>query len=179
MSRACTRCGTALQPGQEYCVECGARQGAVRRRPVHWIWPAGAAALVAAAAAATAIAAGADERADSTIVALSRLQPAAPAAAQAGRTTKLRHWPQRDGYTIVLSAVPFTAPPAAARARAKQASKAELPDVGLLESGRFASLHPGYVIVFSGVYATLDDALAALPRAARAFPHAYAQEINR
>jgi hypothetical protein len=179
-ARACRRCGTQLAQQQEYCLECGARQGVVPRRPVHWLWPAGAAAFVAAAAAAAAIAAGADEGKDSTIVALGRLQPVAAARPEhSGRTARLRQWPHRDGYTIVLAALPFTARPAAARARAKQAAKAGLPDVGVLESRRFASLHPGYLMVFSGVYRSLDEALAALPRAAHAVPHAYVQEINR
>ena len=49
----------------------------------------------------------------------------------------------------------------------------------MLDSSRYSSLHPGYWIVFSGVYRTLDEALAALPRAARHARSAYAQQITR
>ncbi len=81
---------------------------------------------------------------------------------------KLRSWPaRRDGYTVVLSVVPSTAGPDVARTRALAAVAAGAPDVGVLASSRYSSLHPGYWLVFSGVYRTLDEALAALPRAAR------------
>jgi hypothetical protein len=52
-------------------------------------------------------------------------------------------------------------------------------DVGILDSSRFSSLHPGYWVVFSGVYRTLDEAIAALPPAVRRARHAYAQQITR
>ena len=45
-----------------------------------------------------------------------------------------------------------------ARARAREG----LPQVGVLDSSRYASLHPGYWIVFSGVYATEAEATSAL-----------------
>ncbi len=171
----CGRCGTALAAGQEYCVECGARRSVVRR-PLHWLWPVAAAALVAAAGAAGAIAVGADDAESSTIVALTPLRPTAQPA---GKPAKLRLWPRRDGYTIVVAALPTTVGAKAARARALSAAGAGVPDVGVLASSRYASLHPGYWIVFSGVYRTLDEALAGLPRAARYARSAYAQQIVR
>jgi hypothetical protein len=51
--------------------------------------------------------------------------------------------------------------------------------VGILVSGKFSSLHPGYFVVFSGVYDTLDDAQTAATRALGRFPNAYAREITR
>jgi hypothetical protein len=50
----------------------------------------------------------------------------------------------------------------------------------VLDSGRFSSLHPGYYIVFSGVYSTSGEADAAL-RTARAsgFSSAYTRQISR
>jgi len=174
---ACARCGAPLGPGQEYCVECGQRQ-LPRRRPIHWLWPVAAAAVVAAAGAAAAIAAGADDGGNSTIVALTPLR-AAPAPAKQP-SAKLRRWPpRRNGYTVVLAVVPSTASPAAARTKALAAAAAGVPDVGVLDSSRYSSLHPGYWIVFSGVYRSLDDAIAALPRAARHAGSAYAQQIAR
>jgi hypothetical protein len=172
----CSRCGAALAAGQEYCVECGTRRTSAARRPLHWLWPAAAAALIAAGGAAAAIAAGADDAESSTIVALT---PLGPAAQSAEKPAKLRLWPRRDGYTIVLAALPTTVGAKAARARALAAAGAGVPDVGVLASSRYASLHPGYWIVFSGAYRTLDEALAGLPRAARYARTAYAQQITR
>jgi hypothetical protein len=144
---------------------------------VHWLVPVLASGLVAAGGAAAAIAAGADDPEPSTIVALSPLRAAAPAP---GRPAKLESWPRRNGYTIVLAALPTTTVRAkAARARALAAAGAGVPQVGVLDSSRYASLHPGYWIVFSGVYRSLDEALGALPQAARHARGAYAQEISR
>ncbi len=171
----CSRCDAALATGQEYCVECGTRRR-YTRRPIHWVWPAAAAALVAAGGAAAAIAASADDPDRSTIVALTPLRAAARSA---GTPAKLRLWPRRDGYTIVLAALPATIGAKAAQARALAAAGSGVPDVGVLASSRYASLHPGYWIVFSGVYRTLDEALAGLPRAARYARSAYAQQITR
>jgi hypothetical protein len=171
----CSRCGAQLAAGQEYCVECGTRHRSARR-PIHWLWPAAAAAVVAAGGAAAAIAAGADDSESSTIIALTPLRAA---AAPTGKPAKLRLWPRRDGYTIVLAALPTTVGTRAARARALSAAGAGVPDVGVLASSRYASLHPGYWIVFSGAYRTLDEALAGLPRAARYARSAYTQQISR
>ena len=172
----CARCGATLVRGQEYCLDCGLRR-VEQRRPVHWAWPASAAALVAAAGAAAAIAAGADAPAASTIVALAPLRPASSQPASSG--AKVRSWPRRDGYTIVLSVVPAATGTQAARARAAAALAAGLRDVGILSSARYSSLHPGYWVVFTGVYRTLDEALAALPRAVRHSRTAYAQQVTR
>jgi hypothetical protein len=171
----CRRCGAGLGPAQEYCLDCGQRRVA-RPKTVHWLWPALVAGLVAAGGAAGAIVAGADDPEPATIVALSPLRAAPPATT--GPTT-LRSWPRRDGYTIVLAALPTTVGAEAARARALAAVQAGTPRVGVLASSRYASLHPGYWIVFSGVYGSLDEALAALPQAAQHARGAYAQEISR
>ena len=171
----CSRCGAALAPGQEYCVECGTPRSPTRR-PLHWLWPAAATALVAAGGTAAAVAAGADDSGRSTIVAMTPLRAAArPPPTPA----TLRLWPRRDGYTIVLAALPTTVGAKVARARALAAARSGVPDVGVLASSRYASLHPGYWIVFSGVYRTLDEALVGLPRAARYVRSAYAQQITR
>ena len=171
----CSRCGATLAAGQEYCIECGARRSPPRR-PLHWAWPASAAALVAAGGAAAAIAAGADDPGPASIVALTPLRVAVPTSQ---KTTTLRRWPPRSGYTIVLAALPTTVGAKAARARALAAAHAGVPNVGVLDSSRYASLHPGYWIVFSGVYRTLDEAIAGLPRAIRHARSAYAQQIAR
>lgn len=171
----CRRCGAPLAAGQQYCLECGQRRVAQPRR-IHWLWPALAAGIVAAGGAAVAIAAGADDPDPTTIVALSPLRGGPRPASSAD---KLRAWPARDGYTVVLAALPAKIGAKMATARARAAVKAGLPAVGVLDSSRYASLHPGYAIVFSGVYGSLDEALAALPQAARHARGAYAQEVSR
>ncbi len=47
---------------------------------------------------------------------------------------------------------------AAALAEAKQALHVGVKQVGLLDSSRFSSLHPGYYVVFSGIYDTEAEA---------------------
>jgi len=144
-----------------------------------------AAALVAAGGAAVAIAAGGNESHRATIVALTPLRPtpgargSGPRAGGVKATAKIREWPRRNGFTVVLAVIPAAAGPGPAQARALAALNAGLPDVGVIESDRYASLHPGYSVVFSGVYELLDEALAGLPRAARHFRNAYAQQITR
>lgn len=178
----CPQCGAALGARQEYCLECGAR-AARSRRPVHWFWPVAATALVAAGGAYGAIELSGAADNGATIVALGPLKPIPGQGVEKPGGTPgpiaLRRWPARDGHTIVLAAIPAATGAKVAEARAKQASAAGLPDVGILDSSRYASLHPGYAVVFSGVYRTRDEALAALPRAARRFRAAYAQAITR
>ncbi|HEU0302993.1 MAG TPA: hypothetical protein VFR32_00280 [Gaiellaceae bacterium] len=171
----CTRCRAQLAAGQEYCLECGLRR-VTSRQPVHWAWPVLAAALVAAGGAAAAVATATDDPGPATIVALQPLRPASPQPTP-GKAT-IRSWPRRNGYTIVLSVVPAATGTETARDRAAAAAAAGLPDVGILSSSRYSSLHPGYWIVFTGVYRTLDEALAALPRAVRHTRTAYAQQIT-
>jgi NAD+--asparagine ADP-ribosyltransferase len=67
-----------------------------------------------------------------------------------------------------------------ALATATRAAKARLPGVGILDSDRFSSLHPGYFVVFSGIYGSQARAEAAL-RTARAsgFSGAYARPVSR
>jgi hypothetical protein len=78
-------------------------------------------------------------------------------------------WPtEEDGWTIALAAVPQTSGRATAVARARAARSRGLPQVGVLDSSRYASLHPGYWIVFSGVYSSEAEATSALEDARRA-----------
>lgn len=91
----------------------------------------------------------------------------------------LTAWPGKTGYTVVLESLPKNAGRPQATAKAKSALKAGLPQVGVLDSGRYASLHPGYLVVFSGVYHALADAQAAVSGAqAKGFRAAYARQIT-
>jgi hypothetical protein len=93
----------------------------------------------------------------------------------------LTTWPTgKSGYTTVLESLPVAAGRDAAVARARQAKRNGLKDVGVLVSSQFSSLHPGYYVVFSGVYASGSAAAASLSTAhARGFPDAYQTRVTR
>ncbi len=87
-------------------------------------------------------------------------------------------WPRdRRGWTIVLLSLPQTNGRDAAAAQAKKARDGGLRRVGILDSSRYASLHPGYYVIFQGVYADEAEASSALQRARSVFPSAYQREI--
>jgi len=173
--------------------------------PGDWVWVSLLTLLVAIAGAAVAIAfgGGSSSAASTTSVApaphvaptttaAARL-PTAPEPTTGGTTTRAKTtppatpanghtpWPAgRNGWTIVLFSYPATTGTEAAYSTAARAAHAGLPDVGVLDSGRFSSLHPGYYMVFSGVYSSSSEADAAL-RTARAsgFSSAYTRQISR
>ena len=66
-----------------------------------------------------------------------------------------------------------------ANATAKEVVARGLSEVGVLVSSRFASLHPGYYVVFAGIYSSLEDAQTAVSRVTSKFPNAYARQITR
>lgn len=87
-------------------------------------------------------------------------------------------WPrERRGWTIVLLSLPQANGRDAAAAQAKKARDGGLRRVGILDSSRYASLHPGYYVVFHGVFDGEAEAASALQRARAVFPSAYQREI--
>jgi hypothetical protein len=93
----------------------------------------------------------------------------------------LTEWPAtRNGFTVVLESIPGRTGRSFAVARARAAARAGLPQVGVLDSSLYSSLHPGYWVVFSGVYASqgLADA-AQQAAAAKGFGVAYSRQITR
>jgi hypothetical protein len=170
------------------------------RYPGDWIWVSLLMLGIAAGGATAAIALTDDATGGGdTIVATSAprtLHPlpttvAPPPTATAGlpttpkpppppRPTLLEAWPAQSGYTVVLASIPARgAGRTEARGKARAALAAGLPQVGILVSDNFASLHPGYYVVFSGVYESLEDAITAARRATGRFPAAYARQIAR
>lgn len=170
---SCPRCGAALAHGQEYCLTCGARLpnrlaaelAATAERG--WLARAGIALAVAVLGAAAAIAAGGGEDGGELVTAVggfatvpeARTLPPPPEAGPAAAI----EWPAgEDGWTIVLASLPQTDGRRAAVERARQARRRGLSAIGLLDSSRYASLHPGYWIVFTGIYASEAEATSAL-----------------
>ena len=86
-----------------------------------------------------------------------------------GARAGVAEWPSgTDGWTIVLASYPQTGGRRPAETRAKQARAKGLPQVGVLDSSSYASLHPGYWVVFSGIYTSEAEAASALESARKA-----------
>jgi hypothetical protein len=92
---------------------------------------------------------------------------------------ELTAWPTSDGYTVILQSIPAGAGRSGALRTARQALSAGLTEVGVLDSAHYSSLHPGYYVVFSGVYASNAQASAHVSQARGAgFPAAYVRPIT-
>ena len=193
----CLTCGLRLPAdrgaGDNASVPAESRQSS------GWLAPALVGLVVAVAGAVAAIAisdSGAEPAAVTVAIGGSRSAPAPattltapePPAATTAPRTRARPaappravttvWPAgRRGWTIVLMSVPQSGGRALANQRAAEARQKGLTDVGVINSSRFASLHPGYFVVFTGVFDAQPEATSALPRAQAAFPLAYAREI--
>jgi hypothetical protein len=93
----------------------------------------------------------------------------------------LTFWPAgKSGYTIILESLPLSSGRHAAVARARQAKRSGLSDVGILISSQYSSLHAGYYAIFSGIFQTASQAASGVSAArARGFPDAYQTRITR
>jgi hypothetical protein len=93
----------------------------------------------------------------------------------------LATWPAgKSGYTDVLESLPVSAGRPLALERARAAKKTGLASVGVLASSEYSSLHPGYFVVFSGIYRTPQQAATGLATArAHGFPDAYQIRVTR
>ena len=89
------------------------------------------------------------------------------------------HWPAGlGGWTVVLQSTPVSRGSRTSNAVARRAVHDGLAQVGVLESSSFASLHPGYYVVFSGVYGAATDAATALTTVrSRGFGGAYVLRV--
>lgn len=200
----CLECGArlpasgALPPGVE---------SAWRRRPRGpWLGPVLVGLLIAAAMTGIAIliARGTESDARSILIATgatgftqpttetlttpetttaTETLPTAPATTQAEPTPPPRtlvEWPpSQSGYTVVIASLPASAGRAQALRKAREALRNGLPEVGVLDSGEFSSLHPGYYVVFSGIYENQRDAVRGAPRVQELYPAAYFRQISR
>lgn len=169
-STKCPRCSGPVVAGQEYCLECGLRLPVRRlsaapgeerglRRPLLGLFAVAAAGAVAAVGL-TWEGDGGESVITATGGSLTVTTPPAEIANFAA-------WPRgRDGWTIVLASVPKAKGGRdTALARAQQARSRGLPRVGIVDSGTVKSLHPGYWVVFTGVYDSEPEATSHLLRA--------------
>jgi hypothetical protein len=106
--------------------------------------------------------------------------PATTRAAPAARPRpQFVDWPpSQDGYTVVIASMPTTSGRSVAVRKAREALAARLPEVGVLDSGEFSSLHPGYYVVFSGIYPDQRGALTGMGRIQDLYPAAYIRQIS-
>jgi hypothetical protein len=93
----------------------------------------------------------------------------------------LKEWPGgRSEWTVVLQSLPTTNGRAFALAQARAAEHGGLQDVGIIDSSKYSSLHPGYYVLFSGVYGSFDDANTGVTEArSHGYPRAYPKRITR
>ena len=199
----CLECGSRLPNDGVVTVLSTRWRRRLRWYPGDWIWPALVALLVAAIATGVVLLATWNGGGNSTLVATGPVSSATPStvATTTSATTPVTipeptappppppppppvsgpiAWPAgKDGFTVVLESIPTTSGQAAALAKARAALRAGLEDVGVLESSRYSSLHAGYYVVFSGIYASKVDATSAASSAkasgyADAYPAAVA-----
>jgi hypothetical protein len=105
--------------------------------------------------------------------------PIAAPPAGAPKRSGLTPWPEADGYTVVLESVPAT-DGATARLAARRALAKGLAQVGIIDSKGFASLAPGYLVVFTGVFDSAASAADHIDEARNAgFQSAYERQIAR
>jgi hypothetical protein len=105
---------------------------------------------------------------------------APPAATGTPRATSLTEWTVPDGYTLVLASIPQSNGRASAVEIAKRALAQGLTEVGVLDSKEFTGLHPGYFVVFSGIYQTNGEAATHIGQAETAgFAAPYARRVTR
>lgn len=177
---SCPQCGEEIGYGQEYCLECGLRvpgPGALGRPDDAgrgWVRRALVGLVVALVGAAAAVAATGGTAGDTALLTATGgfattpptdTIPLPSGSGQAG----ILDWPAgQDGWTIALATLPQAGGRQAAVTRARQAREEKLPSVGVLDSSQYASLHPGYWLVFTGIYTSEAEATSSL-RAARAF----------
>ena len=174
------------------------RRAAARR--ADWLWLVAILLGVAAAGAAVAIFVSGERGAQPTTLVATEAVASVPRGelggdipaggeraarpsrrAGAGRAARrLTAWPRgRSGYTVVLASTPSSVGRGPATKLARRASAAGLAEVGVIVSSEYASLHPGYYVVFSGIHDTPRDAEAGVRVAReRGYRKAYTRQLT-
>lgn len=202
----CLECGLRLPVEASGIVPRLGRawQHRVRWYPGDWIWPSLLALVIAALAGIGSAAFVSHDRAapdyvnatspvgsvGSTEAPPEHTTPLAPS--RPGRTQPeqppppppaapaLTKWPAgKSGWTVVLQSLPAANRRQFAVAQARAAEHSGLANVGILDSSKYTSLHPGYYVLFSGIYTSFDDAeTAAAAAQSRGYRRAYPRRIT-
>jgi hypothetical protein len=108
-------------------------------------------------------------------------EPTTSTPTPAGPKNGRFQWPRnQNGWTIVLVSYPKVNGRKAALQTADKGARSGLHQVGVLDSSLYASLQPGYYVVFTGVYPARADAETAVATARQAgFGTAYSRQIAR
>ena len=197
----CPDCGSAAEPDQAFCLECGRRIGHDYRRPPNWRIPVALVALLVIAVGAAAgygitqltnedegpdqitvradRPAGADQAdpGEQPTAAAPTPAPAQPpaegeAAPQPGQPTS---WPEgEEAYTVVLLT---TKSKETADATASKAAQGGL-DAGVLKSGDYKRFEPGLYVVFAGQYDDIDTASSKAQELTKDNPGAFARFVE-
>lgn len=203
----CLECGRRLPVPGELASSLGAVwERRVGRRPGPWVWPVLVGLVIAAVMTGVSIlvARGADAGEDGVLVAtdssglttptaetLVETEPTTTADTETTvtetepptttrRRDELVEWPpSQSGYTVVIASIPSGTGRAAAIRKAREVLASGLPEVGVIDSAEYSSLHPGYYVVFSGIHEQQRDALRAAPRVQSLYPAAYVRQISR
>jgi len=202
----CLECGRRLPvPGEVASSVRASWERRVGRAPANWVWPVlvGLVIAVVMTSVSIMVARGSDDDGKPVLVAtddtglttpttetLTETQPTTeetetpPTETEPPPTTterkELVEWPpSQSGYTLVIASIPTGSGRAEAIGKAREVLKSGLPDVGVIDSSEFSSLHPGYYVVFSGIYAEQRQALGAARRVQALYPAAYIRQISR
>jgi hypothetical protein len=196
----CLHCGGRIVPTRRLSALGRAWERRLGRYPGDWIWASLLLLLVAAGSATAGIVTShgsGTSGGSETIVATSPVVTAPPVTTLPAPPTQprtaaqppapaprprnlLTEWPARNGYTVVIASIPARGTGRDdATGKAKAVLAGGVRDVGVLVSERFASLRPGYYVVFAGIYGSLQDAQTAASRLSSRFPNAYARQIAR
>lgn len=180
----CPRCDGSVAAGQEYCLECGLRLPTSRVGPVpvdrrKAALPVVVAALIAIAGATSAILLTREAGSSATTLREATGGSFAVSTPPVEGATRLSQWPATtSAWTNILISIPKVEGRDAAVARAEQARRRGLVGVGVLDSSRFASLHPGYWMVFVGIYPSAPEAASRLREAKAAQPGARTERVS-
>jgi hypothetical protein len=202
----CLECGVRLPDGGGVVSSVGrAWRRRLRWYPGDWLPVVLALLIVAALATAAAVYAGGDEQEAAqgrTVVATSppdatateadtETTETAPVASVPTEVTTTApadgagpgspvEWPaDEDGFTVVLASLPVSGGRELAMQNARRGLRSGLKEVGVLDSEDYASLHPGFFVVFAGIHPSLEEAQNAVGDARDAgFSNAYAREIT-
>ena len=202
----CLECGRRLPvPGEVASSVRAVWERRVGRTPGDWVWPVLVGLLIAVVMTGVSImvARGNDDEAEPILVAtddtglttpttetLPETEPATEETETTATETEpppttterkeLVEWPpSQSGYTVVIASIPTGSGRAEAVRKAREVLNSSLPDVGVIDSSEFSSLHPGYYVVFSGIYTEQREALAAARRVQALYPAAYIRQISR